>query len=104
MSGQVPNQAGSQLPGLPQQNGSSLPSQIQNLGGHRNTGNMDPDIVRARKSMQVKIYEYLTQRQSSPYDLQPKKLADIVRRLDDVLFRSAATKEDYSQPTISTSS
>lgn len=96
MSGQVPNQAGSQLPGLPQQNGSSLPSQIQNLGAHRNTGNMDPDILRARKSMQVKIYEYITQRQSSPHDLQPKRVADLVRRLDDVLFRSAATKEDYA--------
>ncbi|KAJ9707470.1 hypothetical protein PVL29_002483 [Vitis rotundifolia] len=96
MSGQVPNQAGSQLPGLPQQNGSSLPSQIQNLDAHRNTGNMDPDTVRSRKRVQVKIYEYITQRQSSPHDLQPKRVADIVRRLDDVLFRSAATKEDYA--------
>ena len=55
ISGQVPNQAGSQLPGLPPQNGSSFPSQIQNLGAHRNIGNMDPDIVRARKRMQVKM-------------------------------------------------
>ena len=87
MSGQVPNQAGSQLRGLPQQNGSSLPSQIQNLDAHRNT----------RKSMQRKIYEYIIQRQSSPHDLQPKKVADIVRRLDDVLFRShLPTKEDYA--------
>ena len=75
MSGQVPNQAGS-----------SLPSQIQNLDAHHNT----------RKSMQLKIYEYITQRQSSPHDLQPKRVTDIVRRLDDVLFRSAATKEDYA--------
>ena len=76
MSGQVPNQAGS-----------SLPSQIQNLDAHHNT----------RKSMQLKIYEYITQRQSSPHDLQPKKVADIVRRLDDVLFRShLPTKEDYA--------
>ena len=86
MSGQVPNQAGSQMRGLPQQNGSSLPSQIQNLDAHRNT----------RKSMQRKIYEYIIQRQSSPHDLQPKRVTDIVRRLDDVLFRSAATKEDYA--------
>ncbi|KAL6345840.1 hypothetical protein AAG906_017598 [Vitis piasezkii] len=98
MSGQVSNQAGSQLPGLPQQNGSSLPSQIQNLGAHRNTGNMEPDIARAWKNMQVKIYEYITQRQSSPHDLQPKRVEDIVRRLDDVLFRSVATKEDYANP------
>lgn len=55
ISGQVPNQAGVQLPGLPQQNGSSIPSQVQNLGAHRNTGNMDPDLVRARKNMQIKM-------------------------------------------------
>lgn len=92
MSGQIPNRAGSQLPGLPQQNESSLPSQIQNLGAHLNTSNMEPDIVRARENMQVEIYEYITQQQSSPHDLQPKRVIDIVRCLDDVSFRSAATK------------
>ena len=46
--------------------------------------------------MQRKIYEYIIQRQSSPHDLQLKRVADIVRRFDDVLFRSAATKEDYA--------
>ncbi|KAJ9684878.1 hypothetical protein PVL29_017055 [Vitis rotundifolia] len=77
MSGQIPNRAGSQLPGLPQQNESSLPSQIQNLVAHLNTSNMEPDIVRARENMQVEIYEYITQQQSSPHDLQPKRVIDI---------------------------
>ncbi|KAJ9707379.1 hypothetical protein PVL29_002404 [Vitis rotundifolia] len=83
MSGQIPNRAGSQLPGLPQQNESSPPSQIQNLGAHLNTSNMEPDIMRARENMQVEIYEYITQQQSSPHDLQPKRVIDLVRCLDD---------------------
>ena len=48
ISGQVPNQAGPQLPGLPQQNGNSLPSQMQGLGGNRT-------IDQARKFMQEKM-------------------------------------------------
>lgn len=49
MSGKVPNQAGAQLPVLPQQNGNPLPPQMQNLGGPtRNMNNMDPDTLRTR--------------------------------------------------------
>ena len=55
ISGQIPNQAGTQLPGVPQQNGSSLSNPIQNLGGYLNTQNMDPELVKARKFMQEKM-------------------------------------------------
>ena len=55
ISGQIPNQAGTQLPGVPQQNGSSLSNQIQNLGGYLNMPNMDPELVKARKFMQEKM-------------------------------------------------
>ena len=56
MSGKVPNQAGAQLPVLPQQNGNPLPLQMQNLGGPtRNMSNMDPDLLRARSFMIEKM-------------------------------------------------
>lgn len=56
ISGQVPNQAGTQLPVLPQQNGNAIPPQMQNLGGPpRTTGGMDPEVIRARSFMHDKM-------------------------------------------------
>lgn len=56
ISGQVPNQAGTQLPVLPQQNGNAIPPQVQNLGGpQRTTGGMDPEVIRARSFMHEKM-------------------------------------------------
>ncbi|KAL7195833.1 hypothetical protein ACSBR1_035964 [Camellia fascicularis] len=95
ISGQVPNQAGTQLPGLPPQNGSSLSNHIQNLAGQRNTLNMEPELVKARRFMQEKIYDFLMQRQQRTNDIPPKRVLDIVRHLDEGLFRNAATKEEY---------
>ncbi|GMP35258.1 hypothetical protein CsSME_00007775 [Camellia sinensis var. sinensis] len=96
ISGQVPpNQAGTQVLGLHQQNGSSLSTQLQNLSGRRNTLIMEPELVKARRFMQEKIYEYLMQRQQQAHDIQPKRVQDIVRRLDEGLFRNAASKEEY---------
>ncbi|XP_052177038.1 histone acetyltransferase HAC1-like [Diospyros lotus] len=91
ISGQVPNQIGSQLPGLSQQNGSSISNQI---GGHRNTLIMDIELAKARRFMQEKIYEYLMQRQQG-HEIQTNRILDIVRRLDDILLRNAASKEEY---------
>lgn len=55
ISGQVPNQAGSQLPVLPQHNG-NVPSQMQNVGGPpRAMSSMDPELIRARQFMQEKM-------------------------------------------------
>ena len=48
ISGQVPNQASQQFSGLPQQMSSSLPSQIQNFGGH----SMDPELYARRREVQ----------------------------------------------------
>lgn len=89
LSGQVPNQAGSQLPGLPQQNGNSFSSQIQNLGSHRT---VDPECMKARRFMQEKIYEFLIQKQQH---LDPNKLHNITKRLEESLFRDALSKDDY---------
>ena len=38
------------------------------------------------------------QRQQQAHDIQPKRVLDIVRRLDEGLFRNAATKVSYSCP------
>ncbi|XP_047315188.1 histone acetyltransferase HAC1-like isoform X2 [Impatiens glandulifera] len=92
MSGQT-NQAASQMPVLAQQNGSSVPNQIQNLGIHRNA--MEPDILKARRFIQEKIYDLLIRRQQTSYEMQPNRVLDIVKRLEYGLYRSAATKEEY---------
>ncbi|RWR84205.1 zinc finger protein [Cinnamomum micranthum f. kanehirae] len=86
ISGQVPNQAGPQLPGLPQQNGNSLPSQMQGLGGNHS---MD----QARKYMQEKIFQ-LCQRTQPSNEWRPR-LHDVVRRLDEMLYKHASSKEEY---------
>ncbi|GMN48158.1 hypothetical protein TIFTF001_017334 [Ficus carica] len=126
ISGQVPNQAGTQLPVLPQQNGNAIPPQMQNLGGpSRTIGGMDPEVIRARSFMHEKIlgglipnltpkrighpttqnvtklpsslsYEILLQRHQQPItEMQRRRFKDIVKRLEEGLFRLAQTKEDY---------
>lgn len=55
ISGQVPNQAGTMLPGLPQQNGNPMASQMQNPNVHRNVPNIDPETIKRRKYMQEKM-------------------------------------------------
>ncbi|KAL6506854.1 hypothetical protein OROHE_022291 [Orobanche hederae] len=93
ISGQVPNQAGMMLPGVPHQNGSHVLNQMQNPSGRRNAPSMDPEFVQTRKHMLEKILEFLLQRCRQP---QPtSKLVDIVKRLEEGLFKSAATKEEY---------
>ncbi|XP_047316063.1 histone acetyltransferase HAC1-like [Impatiens glandulifera] len=94
ISGQLPNQGSSQLSGLSQHNGGSLPNQIQNMGG-RSTTTMDPEEVKVRRAMLEKIYQLVTQRHHSNQELQSKKVIDIVKRLEEGLYRNATTKEDY---------
>ncbi|XP_058068645.1 histone acetyltransferase HAC1-like isoform X2 [Magnolia sinica] len=93
ISGQVPNQSGPQLSGLPQQNGGSLPSQSPSLGSMRNTHNIDPDLANARKCMWERIFE-LFQRQQASHQWQPR-LNELVKRLEESLFRNATSKEEY---------
>ncbi|KAG9450176.1 hypothetical protein H6P81_010141 [Aristolochia fimbriata] len=90
ISGQVTNQAGSQLPVLPQQNGNSIPSQMQSLTGLRT---MDHDLFPMRQIMKDKIEQFLMQRQSSQE--MRHRLPDVVRRLEEGLFKDASSKEEY---------
>lgn len=55
MSGQVPNQPGTILPGLPQQNGAPVPGQMQNPSIHRGLLNTDPEYGKTRRYMQEKM-------------------------------------------------
>uniref|UniRef100_A0A7N0TWK9 histone acetyltransferase n=1 Tax=Kalanchoe fedtschenkoi TaxID=63787 RepID=A0A7N0TWK9_KALFE len=88
VSGQVPNQTGTQLPVLPQQNGVPLSAQLQNIGNQS-------ELIRARGFMQQKIYEILMRRRQPTHEFQAKKLKDIVRRLEEGLFRNATSQEEY---------
>ncbi|KAI4355943.1 hypothetical protein L6164_004665 [Bauhinia variegata] len=98
ISGQLPTQAVSQLPGLSQTNGSTLPPQMSNLGGvSRPAINMDPELLRARSFMQEKIFDMLVRNQPQPVsDLQKRKFKDLAKRLEEALFKAALTKEDYT--------
>ncbi|KAH9615481.1 hypothetical protein KSS87_003178, partial [Heliosperma pusillum] len=93
--GQVPNQASNQLPGMLQQNGNPFHSQVQNMSGQSNPPVIDTEIVIMRRFIREKIYEILMMRQSQPSELVSKKLQDFTRRLEEGLFRSATTKEEY---------
>ncbi|XP_059643314.1 histone acetyltransferase HAC1-like [Cornus florida] len=64
-----------------------IPGQVPN----HDTLNMEP----ARRFMQDKIYEYLSQRLQHPYGIPLKRVMDIVRRLEEGLFRAAHSEEDY---------
>ncbi|KAL6272468.1 hypothetical protein ACE6H2_023160 [Prunus campanulata] len=74
ISGQVPNQAGTQMPVLPQHNGNSLPT--------------------LRSFMQEKICQII-QQQQHPQPMSDTKFREIVKKLDESLLRHAHTKDDY---------
>ncbi|XP_074296793.1 histone acetyltransferase HAC1-like [Silene latifolia] len=94
-SGQVPNQAANQLPGLLEQNGNSFHTQVQNFNGQNNPSVMDTEVLRIRRFMRDKIYETLMLRQSQPNEAFSKRCQDITKRLEEGLFKSATTKEEY---------
>ncbi|XP_042037669.1 histone acetyltransferase HAC1-like isoform X1 [Salvia splendens] len=93
--GQVPNQAGTMLPGLPQQNGNPMPNQIQNQSIIRGIQNTDPEYVKIRRYMQEKIWEFLMQRRQQSHEVSRKKMIDLVKRLEEALFKSAMTTDEY---------
>ncbi|KAL3510153.1 hypothetical protein ACH5RR_029554 [Cinchona calisaya] len=94
LSGQIPNKSGP-LPGMAQQNGSSLSVHMQNPVAHGNVPNMEPEFIRVRRNMQQRIYQYLEQRLQPAHDMPQKRVVDIVKRLEEALFKNAATKEEY---------
>ncbi|MCE3214699.1 hypothetical protein HAX54_053074 [Datura stramonium] len=96
ISGQVPNQSDTSLPGIPQQNGNPFPMQMQNPGVHRSMPNMESEFLKARRYISRKIYDYLMRRQQQQaQEMQPQRVVDLVKRLEESLFKSASTKEEY---------
>ncbi|XP_052724002.1 histone acetyltransferase HAC1 isoform X3 [Vigna angularis] len=94
MSGQVPNQPGSQLSGLTQLNGNALAHQMPPLGGvPRSTINMDSEFPRARTIIQEEIFGTLLRKQQQPVtDVQRKKLKDLAKRLEEGMLKAARSK------------
>ncbi|KAI3726595.1 hypothetical protein L1987_66393 [Smallanthus sonchifolius] len=88
-SGQVPNQSGTSMSAVPHQQ-----TIMQSSGGQRSTLNMEPGIGKVRRYIHDRIYDYLMQRQQTQ-ELAQKKVMDIVRRLEEGLFKTATTKEEY---------
>ncbi|KAI3986385.1 hypothetical protein MKX01_002230 [Papaver californicum] len=93
ISGQVTNQVGPQMSGMPQHNGSSLAPQMQNYTGFINNLDMDPEVDRSRTKIREKILSLMTQRPATT-EMLPK-LRDMVKRLDDGLYRNASSQEEY---------
>ncbi|XP_047947725.1 histone acetyltransferase HAC1-like isoform X1 [Salvia hispanica] len=94
-AGQVPNQAGTMMTGIPQQNGNPMPNQMQNPSMNRSMQNMGPEYVKTRRYMQEKIWGFLMQRRQQSHEVSQKKMIDLVKRLEEALFKSAKTTEEY---------
>lgn len=75
------------------QGGGGAAAQIQSSGGGHIS--MEPDHVNARRFMTTKIYEFLMRRQPHANDRTTKKVLDVVKRLEEGLFKNATTKEEY---------
>ncbi|WZZ80400.1 hypothetical protein YC2023_100972 [Brassica napus] len=104
MSGQLSGQDTNQ--GTVSQNNGN--SQMHNLavassgagggeGPSRSTvGPIDHDILRLRQYMQILVFNVLKQKQPPPDDAASKaKYMDVARRLEEGLFKTAISKEDY---------
>ncbi|KAI4331127.1 hypothetical protein MLD38_029344 [Melastoma candidum] len=97
MSGHLSGQTATQLPGLPQQNG---PQHLVGSAGAShglNSGFIsDSELHGARSFMQERIFRLLAHRHQQPInESQMQKFKDIVKRLEEGLFKSAQTKEEY---------
>ncbi|KAI6707037.1 hypothetical protein NL676_009999 [Syzygium grande] len=97
MSGHVSSQSGAQLPGVSHQNGNAVPDIVAAGGGAPPAAfGADTDLLRARSYMQEKIFVLLAQRHHQPInDSQMQKLKEIVKRLEEGLFKSAHSKDEY---------
>ncbi|EPS66649.1 hypothetical protein M569_08126, partial [Genlisea aurea] len=89
------NQGRIMLSGQSQRNVDPTGNQMQNPNLHCNGLSAEPDIDKARRFMLQKIFDFLMQRHRQTHDIPNKKIADIVRRLEEGLFKCAGSKEEY---------
>ncbi|KAL7086656.1 hypothetical protein ACP275_13G014600 [Erythranthe tilingii] len=72
------------VPGLPQQAGDPVTTQMHN-----------PENGGTRKYMQLKILEFLLNCRQQTREVPKKKMEDLVRRLEEGLYKTATTKDEY---------
>ncbi|XP_038714551.1 histone acetyltransferase HAC1-like [Tripterygium wilfordii] len=104
MSGQISGQVTNQ-PGLPQQNVNAQMPNFAAAGGGRgvpvggtqnNLFNMGPEIIQAREGMRERIFEMFEHRQPQPFsEAQKQRFIDVAKRIEEGLFKTALTKEEY---------
>ncbi|KAL4566216.1 hypothetical protein LXL04_030328 [Taraxacum kok-saghyz] len=89
-SRQVPNQSGTSLP-IQQQQQQNM---MHNSESSHASLTMETGFDKARRFILDRIYEFLMQRQQAR-EIPPNNVSDIVRRLEEGLFKSATSKEEY---------
>ncbi|KAL8031265.1 hypothetical protein ABFX02_13G013400 [Erythranthe guttata] len=72
------------VPGLPQQAGDPVTTEMHN-----------PENGGTRKYMQFKILEFLLNRRQQTREVPKKKMEDLVRCLEEGLYKTATTKNEY---------
>ncbi|KAK4754226.1 hypothetical protein SAY87_002330 [Trapa incisa] len=93
--GHVPNQTAQQLP---QRTVNPSPYPVQHFRpavGATGTITMDQELLSARSCLRNTIFAYLAKRQKIITDSQMERLKEVVRRLEEGLFRLAGSKEEY---------
>eukprot|EP00250_Pteridium_aquilinum_P011855 c20351_g2_i1 orf=875-5692(+) len=88
LSGQV---SGAQLSGVSQQNAASLPSQGLS---RRRTWQTDADVT-MRRTVVDKILKVCQRKGNFVNPSMQQKLPDLVKRLEEALYRDASSKEEY---------
>lgn len=87
---QMADQSGiAQMPIMSQYNSSSIPQRMPNMV----TANLNQDLLVARRLMREKIAQYIQRNKVAGGDWM-QRIPDIVRRLDDLLYKTS-TKEEY---------
>ncbi|CAD5186956.1 unnamed protein product [Musa acuminata subsp. malaccensis] len=91
ISSQMSTQSSTQVSGPSQQIGNFMASQMQGLG----SGPMDSELQNGRATMQQKIYNILQRKNQAYSEEWVRRVPELVRRLEDRIFREAATREGY---------
>ncbi|KAL3738365.1 hypothetical protein ACJRO7_019833 [Eucalyptus globulus] len=100
MSGHVSGQLGAQLHGVSPQDGNVILNMVAAGSGASHAAfGVDTDTLGARHYMQEKMkftFFLLAQRHQQPIDdSQMQKLKDVAKRLEDGLFKSSHSKDEY---------
>ncbi|KAL2642143.1 hypothetical protein R1flu_009730 [Riccia fluitans] len=93
---QAPNQSLGQVSRMAQPNGSSLPGSAPQV--HR-TWHQEADVFGLRRTVVENILSLFQKRRGPVTQEWQQKLPDFVKKLEEGLYRQAASKEEYADPT-----